>query len=255
MKISDKGLDIIKEFEGYARALPNGDCTAYQSRLSSGALDVPTIGWGCTDGVYMGMVWTRAQAEEGLRREVTRFENAVTNGVKFIPSQNQFDALVSFAYNVGEGGLARSSVLAYANQGEFKKAADAFALWNRAGGQVEPGLVKRRALEAALFLRTDGASEPHIRVDEPKPQTIDVPVQPSTRLLKSHTMWAGAGAAIAGAATAINSMMYGPTIEQVQGVQTVLQTITSIFPPAGTYLGIASSLLGAYVMFRKVYTS
>lgn len=165
MRISSKGLDIIKEFEGYARKLPNGDVTAYQDYLGNGKYDIPTIGWGCTEGVYMGLVWTKEQAEENLRREVSKFEDAVTRLCKFTPTQNQFDAMVSLTYNIGEGGFAKSSVLRLANSGDFHGAANAFSLWNKSQGIVLKGLTRRRAMEAALFLSDE--TEVADQVDEP----------------------------------------------------------------------------------------
>jgi len=146
MNISTAGLDLIKDFEGYHRKLPNGDCVAYRCPAN-----VLTIGWGCTEGVREGMVWTVAQAEEALRREVAKFEAAVTRLVTVEINQNQFDALVSFAYNCGEGALASSTLLRRLNAGNFDGAADAFAMWTKGGGRVLPGLVTRRAREAALF--------------------------------------------------------------------------------------------------------
>jgi len=260
MKISDNGLDIIKSFEGYGTKLPGGGCKAYRTYLGNGKYDVWTIGWGCTEGITADTVWTREQAEEALKREVARFEEAVRRNVKFIPTQNQFDALVSFAYNVGETGLAKSSVLAYANQGELEKAANSFGLWVKAQGNTLPGLVRRRAEEAALFMKSDSPSVEDIRdtkPDEPSmPQTVDVPIQPSTRLLKSHTMYAGGTTAAIGAATVLSSIMNGiPTVEQAVGVQTLVQQVMGIFPPAAPYLGAVSALLGGYVMFRRVYVN
>lgn len=167
MKISDKGLNIIKEFEGYGRELPNGDCTAYQEHLGAGKYDIPTIGWGCTEGITMGLVWTRAQAEEALRREITKFEDGVTSLAKFIPTQNQFDALVSFSYNVGLGALEKSSVMRLANAGDFHGAAASFGLWNKAQGITLAGLTRRRAMEAALFVEDSSGPKMAQSVDEP----------------------------------------------------------------------------------------
>jgi lysozyme len=185
MKISDKGLNIIKEFEGYGRELPNGDCTAYQEHLGAGKYDIPTIGWGCTEGVTMGLVWTRAQAEEALRREITKFEDGVTSLVRFIPTQNQFDALVSFSYNVGLGALAKSSVLRLANAGDYHGAADAFSMWTKAQGQTLAGLVRRRHEEAALFLEPSTDEAPLAMA-----QKVDEPVEgwsPTTTSIMNNT--------------------------------------------------------------------
>ena len=168
MQISAKGLDLIKSFEGYHRKLPNGDCTTYRCPAN-----VLTIGWGCTVGIREGMVWTPQQAEEGLRRELAKFELDVARLVTVDLNQNEFDALVSFAYNVGTGGLSKSSVLRNLNKGNREAAAKAFALWNKGGGRVLPGLVRRRAAEAALFLEPIDHEEPdmpqRVQPQEDKP--------------------------------------------------------------------------------------
>jgi len=178
MNISDAGLDIIKEFEGYKDALPDGSCRAYRCvvghRNGAPVYDGKwTIGWGCTEGVHPGLVWTRQQAEAGYRREMAKFEAVITRLVKVPINQNQFDALVSLVYNIGEGGLAGSTVLRRLNAGDYDGAAAAFAMWNKAkaGGRgplVEMrGLTIRRAREAALF-RT-----PVDAADEPMPQAVE----------------------------------------------------------------------------------
>lgn len=173
MHISDKGLDIIKEFEGYGRKLPNGDCTAYQEHLGNGKYDIPTIGWGCTEGVEMGMVWTRAEAETALRRELVRIEDGVKAAIKFVPNQNQYDAMVSLAYNIGTGGFAKSTVCRLANAGDFVGASRGFALWNKSQGQIIGGLVRRRSEEAALFMQLPNGIPSLGMV-----QSVDEPVEP-----------------------------------------------------------------------------
>jgi GH24 family phage-related lysozyme (muramidase) len=211
MNISDRGLDIIKQFEGYAKALPDGRCTAYQARLASGKLDVPTIGWGCTKGVYMGQVWTREQAEEGLKSECIEKEEAVSSVLKFIPNQNQFDAMVSLAYNIGTAGFARSSVLSKANAGDMHGAAAAFSLWNKAGGAVEPGLVRRRAQEAALFM--EGIEE-HVM-----PQTVDVPSEgfsSTTTKVLNNTASGIAGTGILGYVLNLVNMIPEPILNMAK---------------------------------------
>lgn len=154
MKLSDNGLHKIEGYEGYGRALPDGSCVAYQDKFN-GKLDKPTIGFGCTEGVELGMVWTRAQADAAFRRELAGHEAAVNRLATVELSQNEFDALVSLSYNVGAGALARSTVLKRLNKDDRHGAAKAFARFNRSGGGVVEGLVARRASEAALFLKLD----------------------------------------------------------------------------------------------------
>lgn len=168
MQISAKGLELIKSFEGYHRRLPNGDCTTY--RCPAGVL---TIGWGCTEGIREGMVWTAAEAEEGLRRELAKFEAAVARLVTVDINQNERDALVSFAYNCGSGALGKSTLLRRLNKGDREGAAREFSKWTRGGGRVLPGLVRRRAAEAALFLEPMDHAEPdmpqRVQPQEDKP--------------------------------------------------------------------------------------
>lgn len=155
MKISDRGLSIIKRFEGYHKEQADGSCKAYQERIN-GKLDIPTIGWGCTEGVTMGMTWTRAEAEEGLKRELAKHEAAVTRLVTVALNQNQFDALCSFCYNLGEGNLGKSTLLKKLNAGDFDGAAAEFQRWSHFKGTTAKGLQARRAREAALFLEPVG---------------------------------------------------------------------------------------------------
>lgn len=147
MHISQKGLDLIKSFEGYHDALPDGSCRAYLCPAS-----VLTIGFGCTSGVTEGLIWTKDQAEQGLRKELIEHESHVKRLVTVELNQNEFDALTSFCYNVGAGALAKSTVLRCLNKDDRAGAARGFALWNKGGGKVLPGLVIRRQREATLFL-------------------------------------------------------------------------------------------------------
>ena len=180
MKLSTRGLDLIKDFEGYHRALPDGSCVPY--RCPAGVL---TIGFGCTEGVKEGMRWTRADAEARLMTELAKHEDAVGRMTTVELTQNQFDALVSFSYNLGIGALKKSTLMRKVNAGDFDGAGQEFARWSRAAGKVLPGLVARRGRESALFL------EPMATPVEPMmPQKAEV--APATRPLpKSGTVWGG----------------------------------------------------------------
>jgi len=98
-------------------------------------------------------VWSKQEIEELFEEDVKSFERGV---LRLVPGcagyQGRFDALVSFAFNVGTGNLQRSTVRIKANRNEWQAAGDAFLLWNKAGGKVLPGLVRRRKDERALFL-------------------------------------------------------------------------------------------------------
>lgn len=149
MYISQSGIDFIKSFEGYHRRLPDGNCTTYY--CPAGVL---TIGYGSTnmDGgpaIRVGDVWPEDKAQARLRESLERnYEPAVkrlTAGREF--TQAQYDMLVSFTYNCGEGCL-RQLLSRKTNQG----IADALPLFNRGGGRILPGLVRRRADERRIFL-------------------------------------------------------------------------------------------------------
>lgn len=151
MKTSQAGLDLIKAHEGLR-------LKAY--RCPAGVL---TIGYGTTSSagvgkIAEGMAITKIQAESMLVRSLEAFEQGVLAALKKPPTQHQFDALVSFAYNVGVAAMAKSSVVRHLNAGDPAKAAEAFGLWVKAGGRVLPGLVKRRQAERDLFLKPDTAA-------------------------------------------------------------------------------------------------
>lgn len=146
MVTSQKGLDLIKSFEG---------CRLKAYRDAAG---IPTIGWGTIrypsgKRVQMGEQITQGQADEYLHFEVDMKAGAVSELVRGISlTQNQFDALVCFAYNVGTGGLAKSTLLKKLKVNPNDPAIRAeFLRWNRAGGKVLSGLTKRRAKEADLY--------------------------------------------------------------------------------------------------------
>lgn len=146
MKLGQAGFNLIKEFEGLY-------LTAYKCPAG-----VWTIGFGTTgkvDGkaIGKGMKITKAKAEQLLRKDVEQFEQSVDNLVKVPINQNQFDALVSFAYNVGSGALKGSTLLKKLNQKNYQGAANEFLKWNKAGGKILAGLRRRREAERKLFLK------------------------------------------------------------------------------------------------------
>jgi GH24 family phage-related lysozyme (muramidase) len=141
--INSKGLRLLKSFEGLR-------LDAYVD-----AVGVLTIGYGTTTGVVPGMRITEAEAEAFLKRDLGRFEAAVRDLVRVSLNDDQFSALVSFAYNVGESALANSTLLRLLNQGDFQGAADQFLRWNRGDSGELPGLTRRRKAERSLFLGKD----------------------------------------------------------------------------------------------------
>lgn len=171
MNISDEGLRLIKSFEGYYKKLPNGSCEGYRpiiKRKKSGEVvyDVPTIGYGCTENVTVGMVWTHDQAIAALKKEIAKHEKHVTRLTTVDLNQNEFDALTSFCYNCGEGNLAK--LIVPLNKGDRAATARKFHEFVKAKGIEIPGLVSRRAREASLFLKpVEEPAEPHM------PQTVE----------------------------------------------------------------------------------
>lgn len=140
MNISSHGLALIESFEGYSY-------NAYWDSYGR----VWTVGYGETQGVGSGSTMTRAQAQADLERRVaSEYEPAIKNlGVPL--NQNQFDALCSFVWNLGPGSMSWD-VGRYLRAHEYQRAADAMLEYDRAGGVVLAGLVRRRQAERALFL-------------------------------------------------------------------------------------------------------
>src|SRR5205823_1138361 len=104
--------------------------------------------------VKVGMTITAEQAEDLFTKDLGRFEKAVNRMVHVPLSQEQFDALISFAFNLGEANLEKSTLLKMLNAGNYGGAANEFKHWTRSRGKILPGLVRRRAAEAALFSAT-----------------------------------------------------------------------------------------------------
>lgn len=146
-KISNKGLELIKKYEGfYAKPYL---CPA----------GIPTIGYGTTFNRKLGRKVrltdkpiTKQEAEELLRLDMAYFEQGVDRYTTDAVTQQQFDALVSFAYNCGLGNLQRSTLLRKVNaHPNDRSIANEFTRWNRANGRVLKGLTKRRQDEAKLY--------------------------------------------------------------------------------------------------------
>lgn len=156
-RTSPQGVALMHEFEGYAKKLPNGDCKAYPDPGTGGA---PwTIGWGATTDedlrpIKPNAVWTRQRADARFRQHLGQFERDVKKAVGDAlgaTSQEQFDALVSWTYNIGPEAMRRSTLIRKHKAGDYKGAAREFVKWNKAAGRVMRGLTRRRKAEAALY--------------------------------------------------------------------------------------------------------
>lgn len=140
--ISDAGMALVQQFEGLR-------LTAYRD-----VVGILTVGYGHTGkDVKPGEEISQTQARALLISDLQAAVAVVNHVVKVPLTQNQFDALVDFAYNAGIGALTRSTLLLKLNAGDYAGAAALFAEWDHAAGKVVPGLLRRREAEAALFLK------------------------------------------------------------------------------------------------------
>lgn len=173
-RISPQGLDEIRKSEGLL-------LNAYQDQGG-----VWTIGYGHTGKVggipiSKGMTITKEQAEQLLQDDVAHFERAVKNGTKVPLTQNQYDALVNFSYNVGDGAFSKSTLLRRLNQGDYQAAADQMLRWNKINGEPIQGLANRRERERAMFLGQEYTPGQQTNIIMPTytDETIDAPINPS----------------------------------------------------------------------------
>ena len=145
-------LALIKHSESCEKRRPDGNFGAYPDPGTGAA---PwTIGWGSTGpDIKKTTIWTQAQCDARLGQDVAALSVRLAALLGDAPTtQNQFDAIVDFAYNLGAGALRSSTLLAKHKAGDHAGAAAQFELWNKAGGHVMGGLTTRRAAEAKLYL-------------------------------------------------------------------------------------------------------
>ena len=143
MRTGRDGVELIRHFEG---------CRFDAYLCPAG---VWTIGYGHTADVKEGDSIDQEAAEAFLIEDLEKFEQAVTRLVEVPLTQQQFDALVSWTFNLGAGNLAESTLLRKLNNYQYAEVPEQMMRWVRAGGQVLEGLVRRRAAEAALFQNKD----------------------------------------------------------------------------------------------------
>ena len=139
MQISEKGISLIKHFEGCG-------LKAYQDSVG-----IWTIGYGTIKGVKEGDQITQDEAEHLLQEEMPEYEGYINEMVKVPLEQNQFDALCSWVFNLGPNNLKSSTLLKVLNESRYDEVPEQIVRWNKAGGQVLQGLVKRRQAEADMF--------------------------------------------------------------------------------------------------------
>ena len=139
MNISQEGIALIKRFEGC-------ELEAYLDSVG-----IPTIAYGRIKNVRMGDTCTQEQAESWLEEELPEYEGYINDLVKVDLTQCQFDALCSWVYNLGPNNLKESTLLRVLNEGDYSSVPAEIKRWNKAGGKVLEGLVRRREAEALLF--------------------------------------------------------------------------------------------------------
>lgn len=208
MKTSKAGIDLIKRWEGLVLyAYDDADASTPKKRIQYGmkVAGTLTIGYGHTSAagppkVEQGMTITEREAEEILARDLFKYEQGVISAITARPTQPQFDAMVSLCYNIGPGAFAKSSLVRRFNAGNIAEAADAFLMWNKAGGRVLKGLENRRKDERALFLKA-GPATPHPKPVEPVPPIP--PPAPETPPAATPVAGRGIAAVVLGALGAL----------------------------------------------------
>lgn len=213
LRLSSEGGALVRSFEGCLKPIA-GSTTRFQPYVCPAG--VLTLGYGHTNdnGRKFGPkdVWTKGEVDAEFRADMARFAAAVRCRVKVELTQHQFDALVSFTYNCGEGNLAKSTLLRKVNAGDFDGAVGEFAKWNRGAGKVLAGLTRRRAAEARLFADGDhrAARVTHSvekklapDADETMPQQVDAPEGSIKPMSTSKIGNAQIGIGAAGAAEAV----------------------------------------------------
>ena len=231
--ISDDGIELIKRFEGLHKVQPDGLISSYRC-----AAGVWTIGWGSTKGIRSGMKISVEEAEEKLRDDLKTAESAVKQHVSVPLSQGQYDALVSFIFNLGSGNFRSSSLLKRLNRGLYDDVPEQLLRWNKArvGGKltVLRGLTRRRAAEAAIFSR-----DAKLPADDGGPVSVQKISQADIKPLRQSKTMAGAG--IAGAATAL-----GEITPQIEALVPYSENMKTIF----LLCAIGGIALAAYSRFK-----
>lgn len=145
---SAEGIALIKKFEGASQK--DGMFHSYQD-----VVGVWTLAWGFTKNVGPDSKISIEEAERRFLIEIKEYEEYVNELVKVELSQNEFDSIVSFTYNLGPTALRQSRLLKELNKGNFNSVPKEIRRWNQAGGKVQDGLIRRREAEALLWANGD----------------------------------------------------------------------------------------------------
>lgn len=232
-KISTAGLNLVKQFEGLHKVGEDGLIYPYLCPANK-----LTQGYGATKGIKKGITWTKSECEQRLIADLSDHAQVIYKQVKVPLSQNQFDALVCFVYNLGGTNFRKSTLLKKLNKSEYDEVPGELMKWNKArvSGTLQPlkGLTRRRAAEAALFsmdskLPDEEGGEPMVQ----KPQANAI-----KPLRKSKTM---VGAGVGGVAVGLSEVS-----SQLEGFISYSETLKTIF----LILAIAGIGLAAYARFK-----
>ncbi|WP_375568808.1 lysozyme [Ahrensia marina] len=237
MRLSPQGLDLIKKHEGfrpyaYDDFAPNRPAR----RPIQGTL---TIGYGETLGVRMGDTITEEAASERLNNRLRRdFEPAIHRLVRVPLTQYQYDALVCFVYNIGEGALADSTLLRRLNQGRYDDVPAQLMRWTKSKGRELRGLVRRRRDEAELWRGL---------VEAPPVETVPIPMPadpPADGTPASRSTTVGA-ATVTGAATTVATVtqVARETTENGVGIMTALGDLWPLAVAAIVVAGCAAWII------------
>ena len=212
-------VNFVKEFEGLHRVQPDGTISSY--RCAGGRW---TIGYGSTKGVRSGMKITLEEAEERLKADLDYFAKGVKNLIDVPLNQGQFDALVSFSYNVGLGALESSTLRKLLQQGHYDEVPAQLLRWDKTtvNGEkkVLKGLTRRRVAEAAMWSR-------YTQIGEQLSQKVEPTDTAQKPLVKSRTM---AGLSLAGLGTILTetSTQLKPLIGYSTAFETAFVVVTVV---------------------------
>jgi len=231
--ISQKGVELVKEFEGLHEVKADG--FVYPYKCSAGVL---TQGYGATRGITAESKWTREYCEERLTKDLNEHAEAIKHYVTVPLTQNQYDSLVSFIFNLGSNAFKNSTLLKKLNQNLYSEIPAQLMRWDKArvNGKLIPlaGLTRRRAAEAAMF-----SADAQLPSEIGGPTMVQAPTTSVPKsLAKSKTM---AGAGIAGAATAMNEVA-----GQMQGLIAYAPMLKTVF----LVCAIGGIALAAYARFK-----
>jgi lysozyme len=253
MHVSQKGIDLITEFEGFS-------AKAYKDPGSANGLPI-TIGYGTTkiDGrnIQLGDKITEAEARKLLMEHLVSYEDMVLKSLGAVTvNQNQFDALVSLVYNIGITQFNKSTVKRKILAGDMIAAANAFGMWVKNDGQVMAGLVRRRSAEQALFLAPEEPVQPQ-SVAAVSPSSALTPSMADKPLIKSKEIAAGGATVVGGVVTAFQAITVEDLVaaqKSVKDTKAEVQADKSII--GHNYIVQGASLLfillGFFIIYKRI---